>query len=43
MSHYGMGYKGKRYKQYYNPEISNKYTDYMEFRKAMAETEENFL
>ncbi len=40
---YGTGYNGKKYKVHYNPEVSNKYNDYIEFRKAMADAEENFL
>jgi|LauGreDrversion4_2_1035121.scaffolds.fasta_scaffold139665_1 hypothetical protein len=39
---YGMGYNGKKYKSFYNAE-NNKYSDYMEFRKAMAKSEEDFL
>lgn len=41
---YGMGYNGKKYKNYINQDnFNNKYSDYMEFRKAMAKSEENFL
>lgn len=41
---YGMGYNGKKYKTYFNADNSNnKYSDYMEFRKAMAKSEEDFL
>jgi hypothetical protein len=39
-----MGYNGKKYKNYINQDnFNNKYSDYMEFRKAMAKSEENFL
>lgn len=37
------GYGSKTYRHHYDPEKTSKYNEYIDFRKAMADTEENFL